>query len=142
MSQFPTPPGSYLATSRDVSFGPSAKTPGCYTLKATCQRVDGSWAASEMEFGIMNNDGRLEWNPTEDKGAGYTYPEVPEGLPAGTYLHSTANAKLHDNGGGGAAPFTLTGVANNRAGAPCDASMNYDIANCDGTLKFNPKYGC
>lgn len=142
MSQFPTPPGSYIQTSRNISFGPSEKTPGCYTLSATCQAVNGAWVESNMEFGITNNNGNLEWNPTENKGSGYQYPDVPEGLPAGTYLKSSSDAQLIANNGGGDAPFTLKALANDRNGVPQEASMSYDIANCDGKLKFNPKYGC
>ncbi len=142
MSKFPNPPGSYRQTSRDITFMPNEEIPGCYILSASCQRVDGSWAPSSMLFGIMNNDGRLEWNPQENKGADYHYPEVEEGLPAGTYLLSSEEVSIIDNRGEGRAPYTLTAIAKNKRGGYERASLDYDIANCDGRLVFNPKYGC
>lgn len=55
------PPGTYLATSRNVQIQQAEQ--GRIVITAECQRVDGSWQSSELKYDIANCDGTLTWAP-------------------------------------------------------------------------------
>jgi hypothetical protein len=55
------PPGTYQATSRNIQFVSAEQ--GRFTLKAQCQKVDGTWVESTLKYDIANCDGVLKWAP-------------------------------------------------------------------------------
>ncbi|HEV2851178.1 MAG TPA: CVNH domain-containing protein [Thermoanaerobaculia bacterium] len=55
------PPGSYAATSRNITFTEGADKKGL--LSAECQQRDGSWVKSALKYDIANNNGVLMWAP-------------------------------------------------------------------------------
>ncbi len=139
------PAGSYTETSTNIIFKENPEAPGAYILSADCQTVGGASVASSLEFGIQNCDGVLKWSPTNtacSAVSGAPYPAVPAGIPAGSYLLTSTDVTLTNNNGGGSAPYTLKANAQQKDGSYVAASLNYDIANCNGVLKWNPKYGC
>ena len=62
MSNTPAPPGSYTATSRNITFTEEAGQKTAL-LSAECQQRDGSWVPSTLKYDIANNDGVLMWAP-------------------------------------------------------------------------------
>jgi CVNH domain len=56
------PVGSYIRTSRNIAFTQTSDDQ--WTLAAECQKIDGTWAKSELTYNIANCDGQLEWAPT------------------------------------------------------------------------------
>lgn len=139
------PAGTYTETSTNIIFKENPEAPGAYILSADCQTNGGASVASTLDFGIQNCNGVLKWSPTNTACTaepGAPYPAVPAGIPAGSYLLSSTDVVLTNNNGGGTAPYTLTASAQKKDGSYTPATLQYDIANCNGVLKWNPKYGC
>lgn len=61
MSNTNLPPGSYTATSRNITFTEDPGQKGL--LSAECQQRDGSWVKSALKYDIANNNGVLMWAP-------------------------------------------------------------------------------
>jgi hypothetical protein len=106
-------PGSYARTSREISFSGSPTDGGA--LAAQCQKIDGSWVASTLQYDIANMNGVLTVQP------------------GGSYQLSSRNIHL-ENGAGG---VYLVAECRTRAGAWVQSRLKLaDIANIDGVLKY------
>ena len=134
------PSGSYLLTSRSISFTP--RPHGRFVLRAQCRRYldDNSYLDSELVYDIANNDGKLEWAPHGCKSpvtptAEATHAEPPEGIPAGTYLLTSKDVQLVDVGRN---RYRLEADCQKLDGSYVRSKLDYDIVNCDGKLMWDP----
>jgi hypothetical protein len=108
------PPGSYVNTSREITFDGGLNTAG--VLSAQCQKVDGSWVKSALQYDVGNMDGTL----------------MP--LPSGSYQLSSRNIHL-ENGSDG---VYLVAECKKINGSWVTSKLKLpDIANIDGTLKVS-----
>jgi hypothetical protein len=107
------PPGSYLKTSRGVTFEQDASGGGA--LSAECQKMDGSWIHSALHYDLANMNGVL----------------TPE--PSGSYQQTSRNIRL-ENGEGG---VYLVAECRKINGSWVSSKLKIeDIANIDGVLKY------
>lgn len=113
MSTSTPPPGSYAQTSRDINFAQSSGGGG--PVSAQCQKMDGSWIASTLQYDLANMNGVL----------------TPQ--PGGSYQLTSRNIRL-TNGSDG---VYLVAECKKRDGSWVESKLKIqDIANIDGTLKY------
>ena len=109
------PPGSYTKTSREVTFDQNSSGSG--TLTAQCQKIDGSWIPSALQYDLANMNGAL----------------TPQ--PSGSYQLTSRNIRLENGDGGG---VLLVAECKKIDGTWVRSSLKLsDIANIDGVLKYN-----
>ncbi len=108
------PPGSYTKTSRNIAFDQNAS--GAGTVTAECQKMDGTWVRSALQYDLANMNGAL----------------IPQ--PSGSYQLTSRNIHL-ENGEGG---VLLVAECKKIDGTWVRSSLKLgDIANIDGVLKHN-----
>jgi len=109
-----TVPGSYVKTSQDINF--SQDSGGGGVLNAQCQKIDGSWIASNLNYDVANMNGNL----------------TP--LPGGSYQLTARNIHMENKNGG----VYLVAECKKIDGSWAASSLKIqDIANIDGILKYN-----
>ncbi|MEM7036559.1 MAG: CVNH domain-containing protein [Bacteroidota bacterium] len=137
----PNPPGSYLATSKNVTLTESTTNFGAYILTADCGYDGGQYKKSTLEFGLQNVNGKVEWSPTNSlvsQGL-KEWPTVANGIPAGSYLLTCSDVKcVAKDSGNVHSAYTLSGNAQMEDGTSVAFSMDYGIANDNGVLTWNP----
>lgn len=124
------PPGDYKQTCRDMRSNGSQ-------LTARCQRVDGGWRNTSINFRscngpIANDDGNLRCSQG-GRGYGYNRPGWQGGLPPGDYKRTCQNMRMNGD--------RLNATCQKRDGGWNDTSLrnvyncNTRVVNDDGNLR-------